>query len=626
MLPIFANPAGLWVVLGVPAILAIHFLQQRAQVARTSTWFLIEKFAPDSARGRTWDRLRTSRALWLQLLAVLLAAWVLGEPRWIRAQSAQTVVLVLDASVSMEPFRAAAVTAVEREMSLADGLAARTTWVVMTTNPRQPALYRGLTRDAAAAALAHWQPELGRHDAGPSLRLARNLAGGAGRTLFITDRREKAPADQRAVGVGQPLENVGFAGATVTRDGDGHVWRALVKNNAATPQRRTWRLEAGGTASPQQTLELAAGAMTEISARLPAGVDRALVVLSNDAFQADNRLPLLVPAPKPLTVAVAENDKGETAAFYRRLAASVEGVSIVAADTPATLRLAEVDVVALNSEPRGGIFWPPADRRAQAALMTEPVTPERHPLVSGLNWQGWFGTGPHGFTRGSNDTPLLWHGTWPIVWLRPPAGDAPGMGRKLVLGFDWATSNAARLPATVLLARRFLEAERDAQRSAYSANFDCGALVSLSGVPLDGELTVAFESAANTAVAGAAAPQAAPTETWTIQPSELTRLRAPGRPGFFAVRRGEELLVRGTAQFADPRQGDFRSAETFFTEIRNEREAALERNTSGDPFVVVWLVLLAGVALWSGWSRVSGSEGAPAHLSTKAGEGGRAAV
>ena len=59
MLPIFANPAGLWVLLGVPAILAIHFLQQRARVARTSTWFLIEKLAPDSARGRTWDRLPT---------------------------------------------------------------------------------------------------------------------------------------------------------------------------------------------------------------------------------------------------------------------------------------------------------------------------------------------------------------------------------------------------------------------------------------------------------------------------------------------------------------------------------------------------------------------------------------
>src|SRR5204863_6769636 len=106
MAPVFSNLAGFWVLLGVPIILAIHFLQQRARVVRTSRWFLIEKLAPDSARGRTWDRLRSSRTLWLQLLAVLLAAWVLGEPRWVRTESVQTVVIVFDASASMEAFRA----------------------------------------------------------------------------------------------------------------------------------------------------------------------------------------------------------------------------------------------------------------------------------------------------------------------------------------------------------------------------------------------------------------------------------------------------------------------------------------------------------------------------------------
>src|ERR1044072_7329739 len=90
MMPIFANPLGLWALLGLPVILAVHFLQQRARVARTSTWFLIEKVAPDRARGRSRDRLRSSRTLWLQLLAIVLAAWVLGEPRWVRTQSAQT--------------------------------------------------------------------------------------------------------------------------------------------------------------------------------------------------------------------------------------------------------------------------------------------------------------------------------------------------------------------------------------------------------------------------------------------------------------------------------------------------------------------------------------------------------
>ncbi|MBC7367218.1 MAG: BatA domain-containing protein, partial [Undibacterium sp.] len=140
MLPLFANPAALWALLGVPAILAIHFLQQRSRAVVTSTWFLIEQLAPDSTRGRTLERLRTSRQLWLQLLAVLMAAWLLAEPRWILAESAQTVVIVLDASSAMEAFRAPAVAAAEKEIGATAGLAARTTWVVMTTDSRQPPL------------------------------------------------------------------------------------------------------------------------------------------------------------------------------------------------------------------------------------------------------------------------------------------------------------------------------------------------------------------------------------------------------------------------------------------------------------------------------------------------------
>ncbi len=600
MLPVFANPAGLWLLLGLPAILAIHFLQQRARVARTSTWFLIEKLAPDSARGRSWDRLRSSRALWLQLTSMLLATWVLAEPRWVRAESTQTVVILFDASASMEAFRTPAIAAAERELRLADGLAARTTWVVLTTNPRQPPLYRGVDRAGASAAFARWQPELGRHDFGPALRLARTLAGAAGRTLLITDARVKVPPDQRAAGVGQPIDNVGFAGATVARESEGLVWRALVKNHATTPQQRTWLVETGGAKSAPQMLQLAVGALSEISARLPEGAERVTVVLSDDGFLADNRLPIFRPQPKPLTIAIEGNDA--TTEFFRRIAAAVDGAIVNPAAGATRLRLAQASASEVASEPRGGIFWPPADRRAQAPLLAEPITPERDSLVSGLNWQGWFGTGPYGFAAGPGDIALLWQGRWPLVFLRAPttppaaAADQPP-ARKLMLAFDWATSNASRLPATVLLARRFLEAERDTQRSPYAANFDCGGGVPLNGIPLDGAFTMTFEPALASA--------AEPTATWAIPAAERSGLRAPGRAGFFTVQRGSEIVVRGSAQFADVRQGDFRGAEKFVVEVRGERAAALEHNTTPDPLVVAWLALLAAAVFWSWWNRMS---------------------
>lgn len=590
-MPLFSNPAGFWALLGVPAILAIHFLQQRAKVARTSTWFLIEKLAPDSARGRTWERLRTSRTLWLQLVAVLVGTWLLVAPRWVRAESAQTVVVVLDAAAAMEAFRAEAIAAAEREMAEAAGLAARTTWVVMTTNPRQPPLYRGMERAAASAALARWIPELGEHDRGPALRIAHGMAGGAGRTLLVTDTRAKVPAGQRAAGVGRLLENVGFAGAGVTRDAGEHTWRALVKNHAATLQRRTWHIESAGVKSAEQTLEIAAGALSEISARWPAGAEEATVVLAGDAFASDDRLPLVRPAPKPLVVRV-DGDDG-AADFFRRLAREVEGVTLVSGSAPATLRLARLSADEVRAETHGGVFWPPADQRAQAPLMTEPVTAERDALVSGLNWQGWFGTGAYGFAPAAGDTPLLWQGRWQIAFLRP----APAGGRKLLFAFDWATSNAPRLPSTVLLVRRFLEAERDAQHAPYAANFDCGAPVALAGVPLTGEFTVEFRPA----VGGVA-------ERRAVVMAERGKWRAPGRSGFFAVRRSDEVLVRGAAQFADARQGDFQAAETFRVDLPGEQKSAMERNTRPDPFATWWLLALAGLGLGSWWTRTGGAE------------------
>jgi hypothetical protein len=614
MQPLFANPAGFWMLLGIPAILAIHFLQQRARPARTSTWFLIEQLAPDSARGRTWDRLRASRTLWLQLLAVLVAAWVLGEPRWVSAESAQTVVTVLDASASMDAFRAEAIAAADREMRLSESFAARTTWVVMSTDPRSPPLYRGTSREAATATLARWQPDLGQHDPGPALRLARGLAGPAGRTLFVTDTRAKVPPGQRAAGVGRPIENVGFAGASVLRDETGgHTWRALVKNHSATRQQRAWHLEVGAAASAVHALDLAPGEMTEISARLPDGTDAATVVLSSDAFAADDRLPLVRPAPKPLAVQVDGEDAA--AQFLRRLAANVDGVAVTGPGgaklpRPTRFRMAGLTPDELAQEAHAGVFWPVGQQRERAPLSTDPVTPERDPLVAGLNWQGWFGTGPHGFAAAPRDVPLLWQGRWPLVFVRPAAAPAANAkapmpaGRKLLLAFDWEMSNASRLPATVLLVQRFLEAARDAQPAPYSGNFDCNAPVPLSGVPADGVLTLAWQPA------DGGAP-----ESRAIAPAERGSARAPGRAAFFTIAREGETVVRGAAQFADPRVGDFREAERFFVSLPGERQAAVERNTRGDPFVPLWLLALAALMAGSWWTRV-GMGGQPDSLET----------
>ena len=586
MLPSFSNVAGFWALLGLPLLVVIHTLQQRSRSEVVSTLFLLEKLAPESRGGRTWDRWRTSRVFWLQALAVLLATWVLAEPRWVRGESAQTVVLVLDSAVSMEAFREEAVRAAEAKIAGSAGRAGRTEWVVLTSDPRQPPLYRGPERAAAVAALAAWRPRLGTHDYAPALRLARSLGGGAGETWLITDSNAKVPPDQEAVGVGRVLANVGFAGATVTKDAGGWTWRALVKNNADVAQRREWWFEQAGARSAPQVAELAAGALLEIGGRFPDKALEGVLVLAPDEFTADDRLPLVRPLPKQLAVTITLT--GEEGAFFQKLFTGVEGVT-VGAPAPANLRVARM-ADGENPAPGAAIFLPPARAAdAERRLQTAPVVAERDALVADLNWQGLLGPGAAGLKRGPGDDVLLWQAEAPLAWLRPgePAT------RQLVLNLDWTAGNAARLPAMVLLLRRFVETVRAAQPGFYAENFDTGARVPLAmrdQTDGDGEFTMSFEPADG----GAATNRA-------VTGAELAVLRAPGEAGFFTVSRGTAQRVRGAVQVADARQGDFREAGSFDTGRGAGSEAAWARATRPDPFTPVWLVLLGAVLVASWW-------------------------
>jgi hypothetical protein len=586
MWPEFANPFGLWALLGVPAVLAIHFFQQRSRVEVVSTLFLIEPLAPQSRAGRRWERLRWSRELLLQLLAVLLAAWVLAEPRWVRAESAQTIVIVLDDSASMAPFREPASRAVASLFAENDGRAARTEWLLLRSDPRATPLYRGTSRTAALAALAKWEPARGAHDLQPALRLAQSLAGANGLTWLVTDSRAKVPAAQPAIGVGRPLANVGFAGATVTRENGVLIWRALVQNHTDAPARRTWTVEAGEARTPPQTLELAAGALLELSGRLPDGVERCTVALEPDEFAADDRLPLVRPAAKALAVRI--DVAGETGAFFRKVLGTVDGVTFPPAGAPQLRVVRRAPDDPRPTEAAIVVAREPAESSARGRVLRAPVVVEKHALLADLNWQGWLGSGPGDFSRQPSDQVLLWQNERPLAWV---SGGVPE-SRRLFFNFDWETSNAVRLPAAMLLVRRHAESVRDAQTGPYVANFDTGAAVALAPRDRVAPATLEFQPASG----------AAPVVR-SVELAELAALRAPAQPGFFVLRRGDDVLVRGTAQFADPRVADFRAAETFSSGRPPEARELFLRNSLPDPFVAWWLALIGACLIGSWWPR-----------------------
>ena len=101
---ILSNPLGLLTLIAIPIVIAIHFLQKRAQIVPSSTLFLLQKTQKESASGRKFDRLINSIPLWLQLLAVLIITWLTVQPRFQKTNSTQRIAIVLDSSASMSVF------------------------------------------------------------------------------------------------------------------------------------------------------------------------------------------------------------------------------------------------------------------------------------------------------------------------------------------------------------------------------------------------------------------------------------------------------------------------------------------------------------------------------------------
>ena len=104
-MPSFANPLGLWALMGIPVIILIHFLQRKAMILPVSTLFLLEKTQREASTGRNFDRITHSIPLWMQILGVMLLAWLLAEPRFPMARSTQRIAIVVDSSASMAVFQ-----------------------------------------------------------------------------------------------------------------------------------------------------------------------------------------------------------------------------------------------------------------------------------------------------------------------------------------------------------------------------------------------------------------------------------------------------------------------------------------------------------------------------------------
>lgn len=571
---IFAQPWGFLALLAIPVVLLIHMLQRERRILPTSTLFLWQSLTPESTPGRRLERLLPSLPLLFQILAVLLLTWILAQPRWLRSDIEQRVVIVVDESASMRVFLADAATSLEPVLRRLDRQAQSTSWAILSSRTDRLALYQGDDSREALNALRALNPLLPTHDPAPALREAQRLAGANGIVLFLTDR--EPPPLPEGVGVyafGEPFPRVGFTGLQVISP-PGEEWSALVRNYSDSPQSRRWRWTSDVHSSPWTEISLPAGGSLILRGRFPPETDRLTLELDGEAaFALDQRLPLVRPQPRVIPLAWAPDAPEET--FISTFLGSMTFWQRSDTGDPFSLRL--------MPEPASVSDFPPGPAVLWASPLTSPVPTrtglwltEPHPLTERLSFDGLILPARPGLSLSPLDEVLLWDGDQAMIARR-------GSGRPQIL--RWAFSpldgNAARHPSVLLLLSRFIDQQRSYVPAYSRDNVETGQRLSLA-LP---DPTQPFDLI-----------EEERGYITTFPPHRASRLHAPLEPGFFTIRQGENVIFSGAAYFAETREADFRPAVSFQRDPPGEA-SRLTSLSRADFLIPLWLLALLGALL-----------------------------
>ena len=96
------QPLGLLALVAVPLILLMYLLKRRYQERNVPSLYLWERVLAETKSQEPWQKLRRNRLLFLQLAVAALLAFALAQPHMAGSVQAQTHILALDCSLSMQ--------------------------------------------------------------------------------------------------------------------------------------------------------------------------------------------------------------------------------------------------------------------------------------------------------------------------------------------------------------------------------------------------------------------------------------------------------------------------------------------------------------------------------------------
>ncbi len=585
----FANPWGLLALLAIPAIVVIHLFQQRFPPLLVGGAHLWGAETRVTTAGRRRDRLPVTASLLLELLASLLLAIGLSEPRFADTGEVTHLVAVLDDSASMLAHPAGAPS--PRDLAVAElerraRVAGRNTVLTVIRSGRHPALVgsRAMTWEQAEAELAEWQPRAPRHEFAAAWDEAAQVAGERGRFLFLTDDMpqpvEHLPGPIEVIALGRRLNNVAIAAARWTFDSATAKGRVFfrVANPGAEAAVVQVRGASGGQLVFDQSLTVPAGGETPLEVEVPGGLRQITIRVSaaDDALETDNAVTLIEPQVRLVTVAVSLPADSEERRLTERVIRAVPDVQ------PGPVEAAHLLIGPAGTPPesRREMWWlgiGPISRveavRKQAVTFSGPFIIDRqHPLLEGVTLGGvaWGGV------QGTNLelVPLISCNRAPLL-----AQFTGTLATAYLMNIDLTQSNLGRNPDWPILLTNLVELRRNALPGLRRWNYRLD-----EEVPLRLERPAA-ESAGELLLV---APDGR-TRPLIRDRNDLVEIAGIEQTGVYGIQEGSTLHGEFAVNFFDPEESSLRSISPG----RHEPTVAFEATKLRLDNPYSWLILIA---------------------------------
>lgn len=334
----FLNPAGLWLLLGIPVLIFIYLIRphhEERAVSSTFMWKLSQKFMK---KQLPMQRLQRILLFILQLLLLICTAVLIARPALITGKSTEYIAII-DASASMQTEDENGVSrfdrAVEEAKKLTEHLShGHRVSVILAGDNAQYLIQSADSPSRVKLALEGATCGNGSCDTGKALELAQQMVSrGKSEVIFYTDAPSESTNNVRVEDLSRGEWNLSVDGLKFDNDDDGNEYIVATVTSHNRDTSATVGLKVNGMLMTAKTTEFVANEPVEIHFSVenlePGSIIEAFVDVK-DGLSLDDRYSLCTGYSRMYNVLVLS-----AAPFYLEKALlSLENCSVTVTDDP----------------------------------------------------------------------------------------------------------------------------------------------------------------------------------------------------------------------------------------------------------------------------------------------------